>query len=33
MPQREKEILYIKGEEVIEEEDDAEEEELKVEPK
>ena len=33
MPQREKEILYIKGEDVIEEEEDAEEEELKVEPK
>jgi len=33
MPQREKEILYIKGEEVIEEEEDAEEEEPKVEPK
>ena len=33
MPQREKEILYIKGEEVIEEEEDAEEEALKVEPK
>jgi hypothetical protein len=33
MPQREKELLYIKGEEVIEEEEDAEEEELKVEPK
>jgi hypothetical protein len=33
MPQREKEILYIKGEEVIEKEEDAEEEELKVEPK
>ena len=33
MPQREKETLYIKGEEVIEEEEDAEEEELKVEPK
>jgi len=27
MPQREKEILYIKGEEVIEEEEDVEEEE------
>jgi hypothetical protein len=33
MPQREKELLYIKGEEVIEEEEDAEEEELKGEPK
>jgi hypothetical protein len=33
MPQREKEILYIKEEEVIEEEEDAEKEELKVEPK
>jgi hypothetical protein len=33
MPQREKEILYIKGEEVTEEEEYAEEEEPKVEPK
>lgn len=33
MPQREKEILYIKGEEVIEEEEDVEEEEPKVEVK